>query len=498
MIQKLILIGLSVFASASLAQEDWASAEQALRAFHQNSAQFMNEVPQKSRYISKFSNNEILTSDYIDVKFDQRKACTQGPGPDYAPLASPLPNDNVEEFLEGDFRTRNAKELDALNLNKAEVDQIPWSGDYWPYAMGILGQRPFDKKFNRLGTWTERYEYFQKNPLHEIIKRQNADLDVVLSISEKYELILGEYNSFLTQHMWLEGKAYQDEFGKVEEWMGLCHGWAPASYMLNGPKKTLKLKSFDQKHDVEIYPDELKGLASYLWATSPFDTAFVGGRCNDKDPKYDENGRIITKDCFDSNPATWHLAVLHRLGMQKQSFVIDATYDYEVWNQPVVGYTLTYFNPITSKFTDSLNEALIPINSYTGDKFKKYRSQQATHVLGVAMRLGYVVERNVSDNESEPPPYSDVVWVEYLYDLEVDSRGDIIGGEWYTNLHPDFLWTPKKGAKATSQFDGSLKSTQWDGRGPVPQDWAKVSEASHYHTKQVLSPIIERLIELSQ
>jgi hypothetical protein len=31
--------------------------------------------------------------------------------------------------------------------------------------------------------------------------------------------------------------------------------------------------------------------------------------------------------------------------------------------------------------------------------------------------------------------------VRYLYELELDRDGDIIGGEWYTHRPPDFLWT---------------------------------------------------------
>jgi hypothetical protein len=484
--------------SVSVAAENWSSFEASLAAFQRDPKDFMNQLPTKDRHVSKFSNNEILSTEFIEAKALQRRACSRGESPDFVPSASPLPNDNVEVFLQGPLRTRNLVELDQLDLKKSELESIPWSGDYWPIAMGILGQRPFDKTFMRLGSWKERYDYFKKNPVHEIVKNPRANLNMMLSASEKYELVLGDSNSFLTQHMWLEGKAYNDEHGNVEEWMGICHGWAPASYMMAGPKKSLTLKSYDQKREVTLYPDELKGLASYLWATSPFETLHIGGRCNDKDPAQDENGRTISKDCFDSNPATWHLAVVHRLGLQKKSFIIDATYDYEVWNQPVVGYSHTYFNPKTKKVTEVLSEAKVEIADMPNDTFKKYRSPEAKSLVGVAMRLGYVVERNVSDNESEPPPYSDVVWVEYMYDLELDGNGDVIGGEWYTNLHPDFLWTPKDGAKTFSRFDSALKTKAWNGKASAPKDWAEVSEASHYHTRQVLTPIVEQLIELSQ
>ena len=36
----------------------------------------------------------------------------------------------------------------------------------------------------------------------------------------------------------------------------------------------------------------------------------------------------------------------------------------------------------------------------------------------------------------------------YSYDLELNAEKEIIGGEWYGNRHPDFLWTPVKGPRA--------------------------------------------------
>jgi hypothetical protein len=40
--------------------------------------------------------------------------------------------------------------------------------------------------------------------------------------------------------------------------------------------------------------------------------------------------------------------------------VIDASYDYEVWNQPVYAYTYRYFNPETGKEAKILSAAIIP------------------------------------------------------------------------------------------------------------------------------------------
>src|SRR6185436_9002354 len=98
----------------------------------------------------------------------------------------------------------------------------------------------------------------------------------------------------------------------------------------------------DGKTPLLFYPSDLKGLASLLWATTDPPSRGVGGRCEDTNPKKDRNGRVISPACFDSNPGTWHLAVVNQIGVAKRSMVIDATYDFEVWNQPVYGYRYRY------------------------------------------------------------------------------------------------------------------------------------------------------------
>ncbi len=498
---RVVFLSLILLLSSEFAIADWAQIQKDLKSFEHNPNKFLNQLPRKSLHLSKFDNQQILTQEFVKKKTQQRQACTRGDSSleeTWSPLAIPRPNDDVEVLLQKPLRSKNIFELNAMNLQEAELPHIPWSGDYWPIAKGVLGQRPFDLGFVNQKGWKERNEYFQSKPMYQLIQVENIDLNKKLSPSEKYELFVGDMNSFLTQHMWLEGKAYYDQSGQVEEWMGICHGWAPASYMLKGPQKTLHLKSHDQSKEFKIYPDELKGLASYLWATSSFESAYVGGRCETKDPEKDKNGRITEDTCFDSNPATWHLAVTHRVGLQKKSFIIDATYDYEVWNQPVVAYHFKYFNTNTKKVTDDLQAAITQRTDLKNDIFFKYRNPASTQIVGVAMRLGYVVEREADDHETEPPPYSSVVWVDYLYDLELNKEGDIIGGEWYSNLHPDFLWTPKDNTRTHSHYDNYAEQTTWSGEGPLPEQWTKASAASHYNHKQVLTPIINTLIEMAQ
>ena len=120
---------------------------------------------------------------------------------------------------------------------------------------------------------------------------------------------------------------------------------------------------------------------------------------------------------------------------------MDAHHDTEIWNEPIYGYRYTYFNPQTKAPTASLPEASIDIRDFSSDKFKRNRSSATRSVVGVAMDLTYVSETAPSAGATDRPANDALVTIHYLYDLELDSAHNIIGGEWYSNAHPGFLWS---------------------------------------------------------
>jgi len=153
---------------------------------------------------------------------------------------------------------------------------------------------------------------------------------------------------------------------------------------------------------------------------------------------------------FDTNPGTWHMSAVNQIGVSKRSFIIDATFDYEVWNQPMFAYSYEYFNPQTMKRVDSLAQARVPRAQFTSDRFKRYRGASYASIVGVAMRTRYVVETSPSHATTDAPSRDRINAVDYIYDLELDAGGKIVGGEWYQNTHPDFLWTPPPGARIST------------------------------------------------
>jgi hypothetical protein len=278
--------------------------------------------------------------------------------------------------------------------------------------------------------------------------------------------------------------------------MGICHGWSPASYMLARPTKAITLKN-PRNIPITFYPADIKALASLLWANAPSSTKFIGGRCNDKEPQADPTtGRTLSSQCFDTNPGTWHLAMVNQIGVNKRSLVLDATFDYQVWNQPAYGYSYTYFNPQTDTAVHTLAEAKVAIANYTNDKFKKYRSPQAVAVVGIEMSVSYVVETRPSQRDTDNPSYDAIRKVAYLYDLELDANGKIIGGEWYQNPHPDFLWTPAKTMHAQTRYEAQATGS-WKATDALPASWQSAAKSAAAGQIAPLALIVEHLIQFA-
>ena len=75
---------------------------------------------------------------------------------------------------------------------------------------------------------------------------------------------------------------------KLKPGWDFCHGWAPGSFMVPRPKHIVQLTAADRITPIVFYPDEIKGLVTYVWANSAYETRYIGGRCNKADPEVNE------------------------------------------------------------------------------------------------------------------------------------------------------------------------------------------------------------------
>jgi hypothetical protein len=181
----------------------------------------------------------------------------------------------------------------------------------------------------------------------------------------------------------------------------------------------------------------------------------------------------MDEKCNDVSPSTWHVAAVNQMGIHRRSFVMDGTYDAEVWNFPLLSYKYRYFNPQTLKESVVLNSAIVPKEKFRLDKFPEFRDPRARYVVGVYMDVTYVIEIHPTQRSGEIK--NPTKTVRYIYDLELDENKNIIGGEWYSNAHPDFLWTFGSEEQAMSYEDRNLIGDSWDIRNPVPPHWTDLA-----------------------
>lgn len=480
----LFLVLLIIFAGAKI------QAGTRLQQFHSDPKKFLNTIPERENDERRFSHREIIEKKYVAAKNFVRSKIMAESDP-----SSTRGNDRVETLYPGESLLQSLEEME--DLKEGVVSVMPWSDDYWPLYQGVLGKRYADDYFAYKDSWLDHFNYVEDTPSMAIFSRGDHKEIDLLSPSEKYDLLFGRGVN-LTKQMWNEGKQYWERYNDVETWMGICHGWAPASFMLERPENQVVVKAFDGKVDLTFYPSDIKALSSLLWANVRVPTYFLGGRCNVKSPKTDEDGRIIDQGCFDTNPATWHRTVVEQIGRRGLSFVFDATFDYQVWNQPAISYHYTYFNPQTLKEDVSLNDGIIPIEKYSKDVFTAYRDEKTRYVVGVDMEVTYLAETDPTQNPSDNPEMDQHRRVSYMYDLELDQNFKIIGGEWYQNYHPDFIWLPKSGSKAVSIGDYSIgQSEVWSAGAGVPKSW--VRPANNAAKKgQPLAKIVDELIRKSR
>ena len=377
----------------------------------------------------------------------------------------------------------------------AQLENAPWSDTYWPIYQGQIAQRYGDSSFPRSMDWKKNADYIRA------ALGPNSSSVETLSPAEKYDLLVGDPGFTMTHANLNEGRGYYERDGKVETWMGLCHGWAPAAYMESRPRNAVTLIAADGRTQIPFWPSDIKALSTLLWANGTAQTKFIGSRCNDKDPTRDEIGRPRNPDCLDTNPATWHLSVVNQIAISQRSFVIDATYDYQVWNQPVLSYRYSYFNPKTSQDTEDLDAATVALADFESDRYRTLRSPRAQKIVGVQMDLTYVAENHPSTERTDSVRNDHKNTVTYRYDLELDAQGQLVGGEWYENEHPDFLWTPEKDAVIDTVGDQILDDrgdqSGWDGKSSIPETWkTAVRQGSRY--AQPLRRLVHTLTTLSQ
>ena len=487
-----------------MSEEQEKEINTGIQAFHENPTEFMYRIPPKydgealdSSDASLFDQAGIEESVHVDARDSLRRQVTEKDEIAVGRAAF-ADNDEADGFVDT-FHFSGLQSMEENGLMRAGLEKSPWSDDYWAFYLGSLGKRYADPGFPASSDWKMNYDYIQNHPASRILAQGDMDAINRLSPAEKYDILVGDSEYSLTRKMWDQGKQYYRRNGHVEPWMGLCHGWAPAAYMLPRPTGTATVLAADGRTYLTFYPSDIKALATLLWAKVKYHSRFIGGRCNDRNPVKDpQSGRILSQICFDTNPGTWHLAVVNQIGVSRRSMIMDATYDYQVWNQPILSYSYRYFNPKNMYYGRSLSEVSVAPGAFSNDKFAQFRSNNTDSIVGIEMRVSYIVETVPTHSQVDSPAHDQVKTVKYLYDLELDFAGNIIGDEWYQNAHPDFLWTPVQGERIVTTAERHIPlNGRWQSGQVLERQWQRNASMAAEYEQAPLSAIAEQLIAFS-
>lgn len=465
------------------------STEEFLREFHKNPEKMINLLPPEV-VDGKPIYRGFLTTEFLDARLIQEKDALRAEIAKKSIYAPSLPTlrtvmgeaDNPAMLVDNGVVVTNMIELDRRGLSKAKIPETLWSDTYWPIAKGLIAYRYADG-YAESGDWTANYGAYLATP-HWMIGSDS------LSPAEKYDLLVGDNNMTMTNFSWNNGRQYVERYGHVPGWMGICHGWSAATHMkAKIPYGSIVLET-PSGNKIRFYQSDVKALQSMLWAKASPPTKFLGFRC-DYTPPRDGEGRVVGDNCYDTNPATFYLVLTNQMGLNKRSFVMDATYDSEVWNFSVINYKGTYWNPQTLQQTDNIKQAIVPIKQFTIDKFREHRTPGTAYVVGVTMDVEYMNENSPNHRVQTKPATKTA---RYHYDLELDANYNVIGGEWYSRAHPDFLWSYAPDAQALAPGDKDINADDWNVAGPVPASWTEAARKSSVKGAPLYS-VIKKIVE---
>jgi len=345
---------------------------------------------------------------------------------------------NDPELMKIDYERNFSK----LPLS-GELTKRPWNGNYWPNYRGGITYRWNQPPQKDPGESNPRYHY----ELLKFAELQNQNVKV-LSPAEKYDLYMGQESWPLTTFEKERTKInmtnpkseiYHPDF-VIPTWEGLCHAWAPAALLYHEPGPVTMEGLSGQK--VHFGASDIKSLLIYfLHSNRSKDrtkTRFLGTRCYLDFKKYEEklaDGEITQEEfdaainstsCADTNAGAFHMVVANQIGLLDEGFVADVFRDVEVWNYPVYHFESKVIGETEGASAGAAEGTVREVKVITLIKHA-YSIDQSWYPAGDPMGWSRYFEDIYGKNK-------------YEYTIELDKKGNIIGGEWISKDRPDFVW----------------------------------------------------------
>jgi len=313
---------------------------------------------------------------------------------------------------------------------KLQNETIGWSEAFWPSNKGGIAYR-----WNHPDPQPFKYRLHTKE---EILSMSEKELDQ-LSPAELYDISQSDYSFSLTK------KVLNKTSPKDLWWEGICDGWAQAASNYPEPRKTVVTNKEGVK--VPFGSSDVKALLAMHDAhNSKGQYVRVGRRCGVKGKVKGEwlspDGvvpEVSEKDanrpeCRDVNAGSFHVVLTNMIGINSQAFVAEVDRYADVWNQPVTSYESQMHEEVALSDLDIKNGVSKKVRVTT----KMTYAEELIYWSQRAVDKGYtnfVSKDPVTGTSSQEYSHKD-----YEYVLELDSFGNIIGGEWITESRPDMIW----------------------------------------------------------
>lgn len=171
-------------------------------------------------------------------------------------------------------------------------------------------------------------------------------------------------------------------------------------------------------------------------------------------------------ECQDTNAGAFHVMMANQLGILKKGFAIDKTADREVWNQPVFKFTTQEVGPVAlsaNHAADAVSAVQVKTSLYYADDtdygfsfweptLRNLFTPDAKFLEEYNRYQRTIVKQGDADVVSNYP--EDIISkAHYIYNIELNAQGKVVGGEWITFDRPDFAWMPRK-----EPFQGLFKN----------------------------------------
>jgi hypothetical protein len=257
----------------------------------------------------------------------------------------------------------------------------------------------------------EKWNYTLYNA-PEILNMTRSKLET-LSPAEKYDIYAQSYSFPTVRSEWTRTKPTDPN------WVGICNGWSQAAFTYEQPNEIV-LKNRDGV-EVPFGSSDVKALLSFFIAFYDIGalTNYIGKRCNYNITAEPDKGD--TPECVDINAGAFHVAITNQLGLKGLGFAADVDRSIMIWNQPIAKYNATILST------------------------KKSKTPGVAEEVQISLWMDYVNE--IDANYKPVPP--NMTRSEYVYWVELDGDGAVVGGYHQTFDRLDFAWKSQ-----TSPFSG--------------------------------------------